>query len=37
MELLNVQDGGAFQATAQSFLRATLISYQRLQHSTHHV
>lgn len=37
VEPLHVQDGGAIQTAAQSLLRATFVSNERLQHSPHHV
>lgn len=37
VELLNVQDGGAFQAAAQGLLGPTLVSNERLKHSPYHV
>lgn len=37
VEALDVQDGGAFQAAAQSLLGATLVCDERLQHGPHHV
>lgn len=37
VKLLNVQDSGAFQTAAQSLLRPTFVSNERLQHSPHHV
>lgn len=37
VKLLNVHDGGTFQTAAQSLLRATFVSNERLQHRSHHV
>lgn len=37
VKLLDVQDGGALQATAQSLLGATFVCDQRLEHRPHHV
>lgn len=37
VKLLNVEDGGAFQAAAQGLLRTTFVSNERLQHGPHHV
>lgn len=37
VKLLDVQDGGPLQTAAQSFLRAALISHQRLQHRPDHI
>lgn len=37
VKLLDVQDGGALQATAQSLLGATFVCNQRLKHRPHHI
>lgn len=37
VELLNGQDYRPIQAAPQSLLGATLVCYERLQHSPHHV
>lgn len=37
VKFLDVQDGGALQAAAQSLLGATFVRNQRLEHRPHHV